>query len=574
MTVDGGALLVQTLKRAGTEVAFVLHGGHLDPIFQACLDQDLRLIDTRHEAAAGHAADAYARQTGRVGVAIVTAGPGFTNILTAITQAYLDGSPLLVIAGAAPLRDAEKWPLQGGIDQVAMARPVTKWAAQVTRTDQIPHMTAHALRTAQAGRPGPVLLEVPIDVLFRRINECPIPEIAEIERPAPTPAAVDRTLQLLADAERPILVVGGGALFAGAAAALRTFVSRTGIPVFSNNKAHGLLPTDDPRCGGGLANLAVLRAGGGATPDVALFLGARFGMFTGGDRLVPEDCRLIQVDVDAREFGRLRPVDVPILADCRETLVALDAAAGAYPWPGWTEWAATVHGVSRWHEAAYAELVQSHEGPVHPYHAMREVMASLDTDTIVCADGGESSQWADLVAQARHPGQFMGHGYLGCLGIGMPFAMGAQIAHPDRRVVCIVGDGAVGLNVQEFDTMVRHDLPVVTVVLNNKAWGMCVHGQQSMYGGNRLVVTKLGEGRYEQVAEGFGCFGAYVERPADVGAAVRKALASNRPACVNIVTDLDAVFGVTPQAEAAAKTAKAEKRDEIEMPYYDNLKDE
>lgn len=574
MAVDGGALLVQTLKQAGTEVAFVLHGGHLDPIFQACLDQDLRLIDTRHEAAAGHAADAYARQTGRVGVAIATAGPGFTNILTAITQAYLDGSPLLVIAGAAPLRDAEKWPLQGGIDQVAMAKPVTKWAAQVTRTDQIPHMTAHALRTAMSGRPGPVLLEIPIDVLFRRIDACPIPELAEIDRPSPTQAVVDQALDLLADAERPIIVVGGGALFSGAADALRRFACRTGIPVFSNNKAHGLLPTDDPRCGGGLSNLAVLRASGVAAPDVALFLGARFGMFTGGDRLVPQDCRLIQVDIDAREFGRLRPVDVPILADCRETLLALDAAARQCPWPGWTEWASTVHAMSRWHEAAYAELPQNDEGPVHPYQAMREIMACLDADTIVCADGGESSQWADLVANARNPGQFMGHGYLGCLGIGMPFAMGAQIAHPDRRVVCIVGDGAVGLNVQEFDTMVRHDLPIVTVVLNNKAWGMCVHGQQSMYGGNRLVVTTLGEGRYDQVAEGFGCFSAYVERPGDVAAAMREALASNRPACINIITDLDAVFGVTPEAEASAKAAKAGKRDEIEMPYYDNLKDE
>jgi acetolactate synthase-1/2/3 large subunit len=455
-----------------------------------------------------------------------------------------------------------------------MAKPVTKWAAQVTSTDQIPHMTAHALRTAMAGRPGPVLLEVPIDVLFRKIDPCPIPELAEIERPSPTPAAVERALKLLTDAERPIIVVGGGALFSGAADALRTFASRTGIPVFSNNKAHGLMPADDPGCGGSLSNLAVLRASGAPAPDVALFLGARFGMFTGGDRLVTEDCRLIQVDIDAREFGRLRTVDVPILADCRETLLAFDATAEQRSWPDWSQWAATVHGISRWHEAAYAELPQNDAGPVHPYAAMREIMACLDADTIICADGGESSQWADLVAKGRHPGQFMGHGYLGCLGIGMPFAMGAQIAHPDRRVVCIVGDGAAGLNVQEFDTMVRHDLPVVTVVLNNKAWGMCVHGQQSMYGGNRLVVTMLAEGRYDQVAEGFGCFGAYVERPGDVAAAMREALASNRPACVNIITDLDAVFGVTPQAEATAKAAKPDKRDEIEMPYYDNLKDE
>ena len=564
MTVNGGELLVRTLKQAEVTDAFVLHGGHLDPIFQACLDHGIALVDTRHEAAAGHAADAYARQTGRLGVAIATAGPGYTNALTAITHAYLDCSPVLFIVGAAPLRDAERSPLQGGVDQVAMAAPVTKWSGQVTRTEQIPHLVAHAIRIATTGRPGPVLVEVPIDVLFNAIDDdCPIPEaIIPDTAPAPSEDQIAAVFDELQKAKRPVIVAGGGVLFAGAGDELVRFAEATGVPVYANSRALGALPTDHSLSGHSIANLGLLRVSGGGEPDLAIFLGARFGWFTRGEKILPSECRLVQVDIDAQELGKQRPVHVPVNADCRETLRAFNAQAAARTWPDWGEWSRHVHNASRWHVDAYRD-VDSSAATVHPYRALVEVMAALDEDTIVCADGGEASQWAELVTRSNRAGQFTSHGYLGCLGIGMPFAIGSQVAHPNRRVVCIVGDGAAGLNVQEFDTMVRHNLPVVTVVLNNKAWGMCLHGQQSMYGNNRLVVTTLGDGRYEQVAEAFGGYGAYVEDVADVRDAVKAALASNRPACINIITDIDAAFG---SEQPAPKKAK-----EIEMPYYENL---
>lgn len=568
--VDGGTLVVKTLRSAGVEVAFVLHGGHLDPIFQACMDQGIRLIDTRHEAAAGHAADAYARQTGKVGVAMATAGPGFTNILTAITQAHLDGSPILFIIGAAPLRDAEQWPLQGGIDQVAMAKPVTKWAAQATSTELIPHLIAQALRSAHSGRPGPVLLEVPIDVLYRRIEDFPVPAFPEVFTPAPANLAVSQVIDMLQQAERPVIVAGGGCLFSQASDQLIEFAETTGIPVFTNGKAHGVFPNDHALSGRGLGNIATLAATPLGGPDAAVFLGARFGMFTGGGGILPEDCKLAQVDIDAGEMGRLRPVDIPVEADCRAMLNALNDAAPAFSWPNRSDWARTIRALACWHETAFSEAGKTDRAPAHPYLALQEVFAAVDSDTIVCADGGEASQWAELAAPASHPGQFMGHGYLGCLGIGMPFAIGAQIANPDRRVICIVGDGAAGLNIQEFDTMVRHNLPIVTIILNNKAWGMCVHGQAAMFGGNRLVVTELGESRYEQVAEGFGCYGDYVERPDQVREAVTTALASGRPACINILTDLGVVFG-PPGKPAKVTDPDVEDDREIEMPYYDNL---
>ena len=354
--IDGGELVIRTLERAGVSDIFTLHGGHLDSIFQACLDHDIRLIDTRHEAAAGHAADAYARQTGGLGVAIATAGPGFTNIITAITQAYLDCVPVLFVAGAAPLRDEEVLPLQGGIDQVAMARPVTKWAQRVTRTERIPHMTAQAIREARNGRPGPVFLELPIDVLFNRVDaaEVSMPETIEVDIGSrPSVATVASILDLISSAQRPVIVAGGGVLFSRAAQALTQFAEATGIPVFANSKALGAVPTDHPLSGYSLSNLGVVRGSGAGEPDVALFLGARFGMFTRGDQILPASCKVVQVDISGTELGRNRHVDIPVVADCRETLRALNEVVGERSWPDWSQWANAVHATTRWHEVAY-----------------------------------------------------------------------------------------------------------------------------------------------------------------------------------------------------------------------------
>ncbi len=575
--IDGGELCVVTLKKAGIDDLFVLHGGHLDPIFQAALDHDVRLIDTRHEAAAGHAADAYARQTGRVSCALATAGPGFTNVLTAVTQCYLDCIPVLFIVGGPPLRDAERWPLQGGIDQIAMAKPVTRWATQITRTELIPHLIGQALREATNGQPGPVLVEIPIDVLFARVEQekAPIPEtLAADSRPGPEKAMVQEIAEVLGKAERPAIICGGGMLFSDATETLREFVSASGIPVFTNSKARGALPPAHELFAGAHTNLKVAEASGLGTPDVAIMLGARFGMFTepgmlGPGRIPTDDCTIIQVDIGARELGRIRHVHYPVVSDCKQFLLSLMECTQEMGWPDWKAWSGALHNLTGWHAMAYESVVDKTRA-LHPYKAVSEVIKALPEDAIICADGGEASGWVEMVASPQVPGSLMSHGYLGCLGIGIPFALGAKAARPDKAVVCITGDGSVGFNIQEFDTMVRHDLPVLTVVLNNKAWGMCVHGQQSMFGDNRLVVTTLGDAHYEKVAEGFGVDGAYIEKAEDIGPAVADAIASGKPACINIITDLEAVPGDT----SGEKISKAEEKDgEIAMPYYDNLKE-
>ena len=582
--VDGGELLVRVLEQAGIDTLFTLHGGHLDAILQAARDRDIRLIDTRHEQAAGHAADGWARTTGRTGVALVTAGPGFTDCVTAITNAYLDCVPTLFIAGAAPLREAETLPLQGGIDQVAMVAPVTKWAHRVTNTERIPDLAAQALRIASSGRPGPVFLELPIDVLFSRVDEARARQPAKIlpdAAPAPSPEAVERAVALLHGAERPAILIGGGAWFSGAGAELLGFAERISAPVFSNAKAHGMVPSDHPLCGHGFGNLAAAGQVGSGDADVVLVLGARLGLFTGGRgaRLIPASAKLIQVDIFAEELGRNRDVDLAIAADCRETLRALDAAATEREWPERPVWLQTIQQVREAHRALFAQALENDKAPIHPYRLAAEIAKALPRDAIIAADGGETASWMDMVAHVHGGGHWMSHGYLGCLGTGMPFALAAKAAHPDQPVLCIVGDGSVGLNFSEFDTMVRHDLAIVTVVNNDQIWGMSAHGQDLIYGENKRVVTDLAPTRYDLAAQGFGCHAEHVVDPGDLPGALERAFASGKPACINVMTDPSVIAPVTrsmigtPRKERPAGTATKPKDASIQIPYYEDLKD-
>ncbi len=581
--VDGGELLVRVFERAGIDTIFTLHGGHLDAILQAASARGLRLVDTRHEQAAGHAADGWARTTGRPGVAIVTAGPGFTDCVTAIANAYLDCIPTLFIAGAAPLREAETLPLQGGIDQVAMVAPITKWAHRVTHTERIPDLAAQALRIATTGRPGPVFLELPIDVLFARVDEerAPLPLSFDAGgAPAPAPSAVERALDLLETAERPAILAGGGAWFSGAGRELVAFAERIGAPVFSNGKAHGLVPADHPLCGRGFATLAIAGHAGSAAADCVLIVGARLGLFTGGrgGRLIPPGAKIIQIDVAAEEIGRNRDIDLAITADCREALRALDEAAARRTFRDHGTWIQTVQRVRHGHRFMFGEALASEKAPIHPYRLTSEIARMLPRDAIVVADGGETASWMDMVADVHSGGSWMSHGYLGCLGTGMPFAIAAKVAHPDRPVLCIVGDGSVGLNFAEFDTMVRHGLPIVVVVNNDQIWGMSAHGQDLIYGEGRRVVTELGATRYDLAAAGFGCHAEYVVDPGEIRPALERAFKSGKPACVNVMTDPKVIAPVTIAMVGGARPAAtaptgADAKSTIQIPYYENLEE-
>src|SRR5690606_6091976 len=368
-----------------------------------------------------------------VGVCVVTSGPGFTNAYTAIVNAYLDRTPTLFIVGAPPLRETETNPLQGGFDQVAAAEPVTKWAYRLTEARRIPEIVALAIRKATSGAPGPVLLEVPIDVMFGQTDAAAVRRPASgavPSAPAPDRAAVQQALDVLAEAKNPVIISGGGVVFARAAEELVSFAETVGVPVFSPGKSDGAIPAGHRLAAGGLLALGALPMLGAPTPDVVLLRGARTGMFTGGRASMFSGARIIQVDLDAAEIGRMHDVAVPIVADCRATLEALTAAAAERSWPDWSEWVSVATGAQRFHEALYTDDTTA-SGRIHPYFAAKAVVESCPPGTIFVLDGAEAPAWAEFFARTEIPSGVLRLGYLGALGVGPGFAIGAARAHPD-----------------------------------------------------------------------------------------------------------------------------------------------
>jgi len=565
--MNGGCAVVRVFEQAGIDTIYTLHGGHIDPILEAADDAGMKILDTRHEAVTGYAADAHVRMTGKLAVSLTTAGPGFTNMLTAMASAWLDRIPVVFISGAPPLRDGECNVLQGGLDQVAIAAPMTKWSGRATSLNTAVQLTAHAIRTANSGTPGPVFLELPIDILYGP-GEVDIDEIGsmsfEVVRPAPTPSAIEKTLEILSKAERPVIMAGTGAVLSQAGEELLAFAHRANIPVFYNVKAAGLVPGTDPLVCGTFADITRSEL----NPDAVLLLGARTGMYTGGATgVIPAEAKLIHVDLDARELGRLRAPQVGIVADCRETLQALLDCDTAFPQRD--DFISNAQKSRAWVDDRYGNLIDT-PAPIHQYQALSILKEFLDDSTLAIGDGGDTSGWNEitLADTASQPGVFASVGYLGNLGMHQGWAIAAQLAHPEKRIVCVTGDGSVGFQAMEFDTFARHDLPIVTVVLNNNAWGMSIVAQHFLWEG-RDIASKLSAGtRYDLMAEACGGHGELVTEPGELKGALQRAFDSGKPACVNVIIGTDTTI-MSPRTEAMLAGASPEET--IVMPYYDNL---
>ena len=543
--VTGGELLVRTLMKAGVETLFGLHGAHLESIFQSCLEHRIPILDVRHEVAAGHAAEGYARAGRRLGVAMVTAGPGFTNVVTSIANAYLDRTPVLYLAGSASTRDAETNTLQAGIDQAAIARPITKWSHRIAAVEDIPRLVAHAIRLATTGPTGPVLLDLPSDVLGAKVEEdsVRIPETLLFEDgPGPSAAAVAQALDMLAAAERPVIMAGFGAFQAGITDELLTFAERTGIPVFSDFAAHGLVPASRDLYGGTFHKMDDLKAEGGQ-PDAVLALGVRFGLFTlgAGARLAPLDAKLIHVEIDPREIGRLRDVDLPVIADPRAFLDAANAAAGQRSWKDLKPWRELIRSARKRRYETMREGLDRKGPPIHPAQAVRAIADNIPQGALIVGDGAEAYHWFNEVVAQDEPASYITHGFLGTVGMGLGLSLGVQTARRDKPVLLLVGDGAVGFTLIEFDTMARHGLPIVAVVMNNRSWAASQHFQELVSGKNRVIGTQLGEARYHDAARALGCEGVHVTELDQLGPAIKKAFESGRPTCINVEIEVNAM---------------------------------
>jgi acetolactate synthase-1/2/3 large subunit len=544
--MTGGELVVRTLIEAGVETLFGLHGAHIDSIFQACLDRKMTIVDTRHEAAAGHAAEGYARAAARMGVALVTAGGGFTNVVTPMANAFLDRTPVLFITGSGPLRDTEANTLQAGIDQVAIARPVTKWAHRITATEQIPRLLAQAIRIVQSPPRGPVLIDIPWDVLAARVED-PVPAAPAIALmrygAAPGGHELDEVLETLRQAKRPILIVGSEAKQSHAGGALKALVERTGIPAFADYEGLSLLSGLGPLSGGLIQGLHTFKSRG-AVPDVVLLLGVRFGLHTahGSGALLPLTARIVQIDPDARELGRLQAVALGIEAEVGAAIGALACAAKEKTWAHLGPWQRQVREMI---QERYDKVAASADSgaALHPFRACQVVAGCLDDATAVVADGALTYLWLTEVISRARPAEFLCHGYLGSMGVGFGVALGCQTAlqGSGRRTVLVTGDGAVGYSISEFDTLVRRKLPVIVVVMNNRSWGATLHFQQLAVGPDRITHTVLENGTYHDVAKAFGADGYYVETEEQLGEALNAARAKGSPACINVRVALEPV---------------------------------
>ncbi len=564
---NGGELAAWALHEAGVKVVFALHGGHLDSFFTGCRRFGIALIDCRHEAAAVNAADGYARVTGQLGVAAVTAGPGLFNAVAGISNCSADSVGVMVITSSPPLGESETGEMQGRLDQLGVVAPITKWAQKAFAAHRIPDLVGLAIRTATSGTPGPVVLDIPIDVAFTPVTAERIPPFGRPTapaRPVPSAEAVAAAVALLDAAERPALIVGDASLYSSIGPSLERLVAATGFPVFSTTLSRGMLPGSHPNHGGSLGALAGLRAIGVEGPDVVVLVGASFGLLLGGRNFfkIVGDAKIIQLHPDATEIGRLGPVAVGLLGDLGAGLDAINARLAPRDRTEWSTQAVRMHHFA---DAMFEGAGMEPDG-IHPYGAAREIAAKIPSGSILVRDGGESAAWIDWAGSHLDLQATLALGYQGHLGVGQGFAIGAQFAHPDRRVVQVTGDGAIGFHIQEWDTMVRHQLPIVTIVLNNACWGMSIHGQHAVYGSEGDVISRLSPTRYDLVAEGFGAFGQHVTDIDEIGPAMTRALESGRPSVINVATSAAIVHPVTKSLLGDVHAEGV-----IVIPYYDNI---
>jgi len=533
-TVHGGNLAAGALKDAGVEVVFTLSGGHIFPLYDGCVTAGIRLVDTRHEQTAGFAAEGWAKVTRQVGVAALTAGPGITNGLSAITSAFFCGSPMVVIGGRAP---ASRWgsgSLQE-VDHVPIVAEVTKRAATANKTGDISTEVAASLLAAVSAPRGPAFVDIPIDQFFDRAAPPAAPPGEAGEDRSPDGDALARVAKLIADAERPVIMAGAGVYWDHAEGALEQLAEAAGVPVLMNGLGRGTLRASHLLAFSRARSLALRKADLVIAAGVPLDFRLAFGQFGGGARVVHlmEHPSQIagHVELAGSAAGNLSAVFRGIVA----------AGVEASRPKARAEWVADLSADETARREKEEETLRSPADPIRPARIYGELRDRLEPDAVVVVDGGDFGSYAGKLIDTETPGAFLDPGPYGCLGTGPGYGLAARLAaqaegRPDRQVFLMLGDGAAGFSLMDFDTLVRHEAPVVGIVGNNSIWGLEKHPMQALYGYD--VVAELRPGtRYDQVVEALGGYGELVTDPAEIGPAIDRALASGAPALVNVITD-------------------------------------
>jgi acetolactate synthase-1/2/3 large subunit len=531
--LHGGRLVAKRLKAHGVSKLFTLSGGHLFSIYDGCREEGIDIVDVRHEQSAAFAAEGWAKATRQPGVCALTAGPGVTNGMSGMASALMNGSPMLALGGRAP---AGRWGMGSlqEIDHIPFVAPLTKLARTAEATAEIPGLVDEALRAAVEPPTGPTFIDFPMDQVFMEASvDADVP--GSLPDPTALPSAdgdaLDRAAELLRAAERPVVMAGTGLYWAHGENALRALCGELQIPVFLNGLARGCVAADNPMF------FSRARGTGLKGADVALVVGVPMDFRLGFGGSFGEETQLIVVGSSAPERDHPREVAAELYGSVAGTLDALRSAGG----PDRSTWVNELRAVENEKRAAEQDDLTDDRAPLHPMRVYGELAQVLDRNAVVIGDGGDFVSFAGRTVETYEPGCWMDPGPYGCLGAGPGAALAAKIAHPDRQVCLLLGDGAFGFSGLEFDTFVRHGIPVIGVMGNNGIWALEKHPMEFLYGYS--VAADLQPGlRYDEVVRALGGHGELVDRPDELRPALERAFASGKPALVNVLTDPTVVY--------------------------------
>jgi acetolactate synthase I/II/III large subunit len=534
----GGLLAARRLKARGLTKLFTLSGGHLFSLYDGCRSEGIELVDFRHESAAAFAAEGWSKVTRTPGVCALTAGPGVTNGMSAIASAHKNNSPMVVLGGRAPQMRWGQGSLQE-IDHVPFVRPLTRSAQTAFETAEIGELIDESLAAALRPPTGPAFLDLPLDVVFMEAEESgelgELPSAAKLE-PAPADA-IEEVASLLAGAERPVIMAGTDLYWGHGEVALRDLSEALGIPVFLNGLARGCLAADHPNF------FSRARGAGLKGADVALVIGVPMDFRLGFGGSFGEETQVVQVDAFEPERDSPRALAGELYGGLPATLSALREAAidGGASVDQTAAWRDSLRETESEKRAKEEADLNDDRAPLHPLRIYKELREVLDRNAVVIGDGGDFVSYAGRVVETYETGCWLDPGPFGCLGSGPGYAIAAKVARPERQVCLLLGDGAFGFSGMEFDTMVRHGLPVVAVVGNNGIWALEKHPMEFLYGYSVAAELRPGT-RYDQVVEALGGHGELVEKPEQLRPALDRAFASGKPACVNVLTDPTVVY--------------------------------
>ena len=528
----GTEALLTMLEERGVDTIFGYPGGSVLSIYNELLDSDIRHVLVRHEQCAAHMADGYARAKNVPGVCLATSGPGTTNLVTGIATAYADSVPLIALTGQVAAGSLGQGAFQE-VDAYSLLMPITKHSYRVLDVNRLPHAISEAWDICQMGRKGPVHIDMPVDQMGKDLPEALIHEPYGVKPLTEDLTGVHEAVQWIRECERPLILVGGGAM--DASEEVMELAKLTGAPVVNTLMGMGIVPSSYPMNMGPLGlhgRLAAIELS--AESDLIISIGSRFSdrTYSPHDRM--QSGRVIHIDIDPTEFGKHRHACVNLQADARKAIRALICALGSKPvrWESWEDHARKLKADS---------YIAPDNGavPIKPQRVMQEINSLLDDDTIVTTDVGQNQMWAMHYLGIEHPRQFITSGTFGTMGFGLPSAIGAKAACPDKKVMTVTGDGGLQMVIQELATSVAADLPVTVVLLNNGHLGM-IRQMQKHYWGRRFMAEELcADPDFVTIAKGFHCNGIRVEKPDEIRDALRTALESDVTTVVEIMVDPD-----------------------------------